>query len=158
MAMDKAILLTKVEAGLHEVERWVDFNLPLTLGLIKQIIFNDPREKCIIKGRRSDWNDLPASKSLFYSKPDCGLPIGNLTSQLFANIYLNDFDHYVKRDLSIRYYGRYVDDFVLVHYDKSFLISFIPKIADYMKNRIHLTLHPSKIYCQHIEKGVTLAQ
>jgi len=146
MAMDKALLLTKLEDGLHVVERWVNFNLPLTLQLTKQTICNDPREKCIIKGRRSDWNGLPDSKSLFYSKPGCGLPIGNLTSQLFANIYLNAFDHFVKRDLGIRYYGRYVDDFVLVHHAKSFLISLIPQIADYLQNRLHLTLHPDKIY------------
>ncbi len=154
MAMDKTFLLSKVKDGLHDVERWVDFNLSLTLGLIKQTIFNDPRKKCIIKGRRSDWNGLPDSKSLFHSKPGCGLPIGNLTSQLFANIYLNDFDHFMKRGLGIRFYGRYVDDFVLVHNDKSFLISLIPKIADYLKNSLHLTLHPDKAYCQNIEKGV----
>ena len=63
---------------------------------------------------RSNWNDLPNNKSLFHSPLHCGLPIGNLTSQVFANFYMNTLDHYVKSELKLKYYGRYVDDFVIV--------------------------------------------
>ncbi len=54
----------------------------------------------------------PKEKSLFYAPKERGLPIGNLTSQVFANFYMNSFDHYLKHDLGIKYYGRYVDDFI----------------------------------------------
>jgi hypothetical protein len=97
---------------------------------------------------------LPPTKSLFHAKPGCGLPIGNLTSQLFANIYLNEFDHFVKRDLKIRFYGRYVDDFVLVHPDKNYLTSIILVIKNFLSGSLQLELHPDKIYLQHYSKGV----
>ena len=154
MSIRKTLLFNQIQATLHEVERWVDFNLPLVLGLIEQTIFNDPRDSCIIKGRRSDWDGLPPSKSLFHAKADCGLPIGNLTSQLFANIYLNEFDHFVKRDLGMRCYGRYVDDFVLIHQDKDYLFSLIPRIREYLADNLFLTLHPNKVYLQQVTKGV----
>ena len=86
--------------------------------LLSQIIFNDPTRGCRIKGSRSDWDGLPHSKSLFWSPPGCGLPIGNLTSQLFSNIYLDKLDHFVTDGLGFQYYGRYVDDFYLVDKDK----------------------------------------
>jgi hypothetical protein len=82
------------------------------------------------------------------------LPIGNLTSQVFANFYMSRLDHFIKHDLKIRYYGRYVDDFVLVHRDKEYLKSLIPIIRQFLKNELHLELHPNKIYLQHYTKGV----
>ena len=69
----------------------------LVLDLCQKIIFNDPKKNCIIKGNKSNWNDLPHNKSLFHSPKDCGLPIGNLTSQVFANFYMNAFDHFIKK-------------------------------------------------------------
>jgi retron-type reverse transcriptase len=124
------------------------------LELCKKIIFNNPIEGCVIKGNKSNWNDLPKTKSLFYSPANCGLPIGNLTSQIFANFYLNAFDHYIKHDLGIRFYGRYVDDFVIVHTDKEHLKSLIPIISDFLCKTLGLTLHPKKRYLQHFSKGV----
>jgi RNA-directed DNA polymerase len=103
----------------------------LVLDICEKLIFNNPAENCIIKGKRNDWNGLPKNKSLFHSPPGCGLPIGNLTSQVFANFYLNAFDHFIKTILGIRYYGRYVDDFVIVHQNKEFLKSLIPKIPPF---------------------------
>ena len=154
MSMNRNLLFKTVKSGLLHKKYKIDFNLPLILFLIKRTIFNDPTQNCTIKGKSSDWSDLPKSKSLFYAKSNCGLPIGNLTSQLFANVYLNDFDHFVKRDLRIRYYGRYVDDFILIHKDKDYLISLIPKIRGYLINQLNLELHPNKIYLQHYSKGV----
>jgi len=85
---------------------------------------------------------------------NCGLPIGNLTSQLFGNVYLDEFDHWVKKYLHIKYYGRYVDDFVLIHPSKEYLKLSISYIRDYLKEKLHLELHPNKIYLQHFSKGV----
>ena len=109
---------------------------------------------CRLKGNKSDWQGLPKNKSLFFALPGKGLPIGNLTSQLFGNIYLNEFDHFIKEKLACRYYGRYVDDMVFLHHDKKYLKSLIPKINNYLKDNLGLNLHPKKIYIQNIEKGV----
>ena len=89
------------------------------LFIIKAILFRNPIENCHIKGRRSDWKDLPPSKSLFNSPENTGLPIGDLTSQLFSNIYLNKLDNYIKRELKCKHYGRYVDDFYIIDNDKN---------------------------------------
>ena len=154
MAMNKPLLYKKVKEELIKQKHKIDFDLPLVLYLIEKTIFNDPIEGCIIKGSKTDWAGLPVSKSLFHAKQNCGLPIGNLTSQLFGNIYMNDFDHWVKLDLGIKCYGRYVDDFVLVHPDKEHLASLIATIRNYLDETLNLTLHPDKIYLQHYSKGV----
>jgi hypothetical protein len=98
---------------------------------------------------------LPASKSLFHAAPDCGLPIGNLSSQVFANFYMDMFDHFVKHDLGIKYYGRYVDDFIIVHQSKDYLKRLIPILRTFLTEELGLSLHPKKIYLQHYAKGLT---
>lgn len=126
----------------------------LILYLAEVIIFDDPTAHYIMKGKMSDWEKIPHGKSLFDMPPDCGLPIGNLTSQLFSNIYLNDFDHYVKRELKVRYYGRYVDDFYLVDRCKDALIGYRKAITTYLSEHVGLEVHPLKIYLQKYDKGV----
>lgn len=133
------------------------YHLPdqkIVIDLCRKIIFYSPVDNCIIKGLKSDWEGLPKSKSLFYTPKVCGLPIGNLTSQVFANFYLNSFDHFIKHDLKVRYYGRYVDDFVIIHNDRDYLKSIIPKIKRFLSDELFLTLHPDKIYLHHHSKGV----
>lgn len=138
-------------SGIH----WEDSEeAELVAYLLPLIVFNDPTQNCVRRGKLSDWEGLPPSKSLFHSPPGCGLPIGNLTSQLFSNIYLTPFDQYVKRTLGIKHYGRYVDDFFLVHEDKEQLKALIPVIRDYLWETLHVTLHPNKISLQHYKKGV----
>lgn len=154
MAMNKVMLFQKVETELTRQKHRIGGSLSLILELIEKTIFNDPTTDCVIKGKKSDWDELPKTKSLFHADKNCGLPIGNLTSQLFGNIYLNEFDHFVKRDLSIRYYGRYVDDIVLIHPDKEHLKRCIPFIREKLKVEYELELHPDKIYLQHYSKGV----
>ncbi len=67
---------------------------------------------------------------------------------------MNEFDHWVKKELDFNYYGRYVDDFILIHHSKEHLQSLIPKISDYLSDNLKLTLHPDKVYLQHYGKGV----
>lgn len=122
--------------------------------LTREIVFNDPTRNCFFLGDRTLWQGLPRSKSLFYTPEQCGLPIGNLTSQLFSNVYLDEFDRYVKRELCCRHYGRYVDDFFIVHTDRNYLRSLIPRLRHFLASELHLTLHPDKIVLQHCSKGV----
>ncbi|MDD3062314.1 MAG: RNA-directed DNA polymerase [Massilibacteroides sp.] len=130
------------------------YRFDLLTYLLPVILYNDPTGNCVFKGKPSDWDGLPPSKSLFHSPKDCGLPIGNLTSQLFSNVYLNAFDQYVKRELKVRHYGRYVDDFFLIDRDKKRLLDLLPKIRDYLEESVGVQLHPNKIYLQRIDKGV----
>lgn len=70
-----------------------------------------------------------------------GMPIGNLTSQIFANVYLNELDHFIKETCRARYYVRYMDDFILIHHDKSWLHQMLGEIAGFLKNVLALCLN-----------------
>jgi RNA-directed DNA polymerase len=83
-----------------------------------------------------------------------GLPIGNLTSQLFANIYLNELDHFVKDRLKLMWYGRYMDDFYVIHPDKEYLKDLIALIDTYLKDNLNLSLHPNKLNIKNVKNGV----
>jgi RNA-directed DNA polymerase len=83
-----------------------------------------------------------------------GIPIGNLTSQLFANIYMNEFDQFIKHDLRVAYYARYTDDFVIVHHDKDYLLDIKNKIADFLESNLKLSLHPGKVEIRKYRQGV----
>jgi RNA-directed DNA polymerase len=155
MAMDKTILFEKIKNELQKQKQKLYFDYFLAIYLIETTIFNDPKKNCIVKGNKSDWEGLPKTKSLFHTQPNCGLPIGNLTSQLFGNIYMSEFDHWVKQTCSIHYYGRYVDDFILISNDKSYLKLLLPKIIYFLESKLKLTLHPNKIYLQHFSKGIS---
>ena len=87
------------------------------------------------------------------SKPT-GLPIGNLTSQFFANLYLNELDYFVKFQLRQRYYIRYMDDFLIFSDDKKALVGIKAKIKDFLKNRLALQMHEGKSQIYATEKGV----
>ena len=83
-----------------------------------------------------------------------GLPLGNLTSQLFINIYMNEFDQFVKRTLKARYYIRYADDFVVLHENQEYLENMIPKMNRFLQCRLQLELHPNKVCIQTLASGV----
>ncbi len=83
-----------------------------------------------------------------------GLPLGNLTSQLFCNIYMNEFDQFVKHRLKIKYYIRYADDFVVFSQDRAYLENLIPKFQEFLRVRLSLTLHPDKVFIKTLASGV----
>ncbi len=89
--------------------------------------------------------------NIFFKK---GLPIGNLTSQLFANIYLNEFDQFIKQKLRIKNYIRYTDDFVVVSRDKKYLEDIIPQIREFLSDELGLRLHPNKVYIRKFNQGI----
>jgi retron-type reverse transcriptase len=87
-------------------------------------------------------------------RQEVGLPLGNLTSQLLVNIYMNKFDHFVKRDLKIKYYIRYADDFVILSKDGKYLENLLPAIKNFLADNLKLKLHPDKVYIKTLASGV----
>jgi len=87
-------------------------------------------------------------------RPGIGLPLGNLTSQLFVNIYMNMFDQFVKHKLKAKYYIRYADDFVFFSEDRQWLNDLISKISSYLSEELKLRLHPRKVSIETIASGV----
>jgi hypothetical protein len=113
MNMQHEIIYDKVVELLpSNKETFLGISRDTLLYLLRETIFNQVKDNCIIKGSKDDWKDLPFGKSLFNYPNNVGLPIGNLTSQLFGNVYLNNLDHFIKENLKIKYYGRYVDDMI----------------------------------------------
>lgn len=83
-----------------------------------------------------------------------GLPIGNLTSQLFANIYLNELDQFVKHRLKVKHYVRYTDDFIVVAEEKLYLENTIAPIRFFLTEKLALELHPKKIIIRKFHQGI----
>lgn len=83
-----------------------------------------------------------------------GVPIGNLTSQLFANLYMNGFDQFVKHKLKVKNYLRYTDDFVIVADSREYLINLIAPISKFLNNELALSLHPDKVIVRKFHQGV----
>ncbi|MSR85744.1 hypothetical protein EXS71_04925 [Candidatus Uhrbacteria bacterium] len=87
-------------------------------------------------------------------KIDAGLPLGNLTSQLLVNTYMNEFDQFIKRKLKVKYYARYADDFIVLHHNKRYLLDLIQKIATFLENKLKLSLHPKKCFIKTLAAGL----
>jgi len=82
------------------------------------------------------------------------MPLGNLTSQFFANVYLNELDQFVKHELKVKYYIRYVDDFVILHNDKNILNEYKNKINNFLNEKLKIELHPGKSKIIPLHKGI----
>ena len=124
------------------------------LWLAKTIIFHKPTKNYIIKGDPSLFELIPPRKSLFESPEGRGLPIGNYSSQFFANLYLNELDQFIKRELKCKYYIRYVDDLVLLDKSKERLKCLRDKINLFLKENLDLGLNLNKTKLQPISKGI----
>ena len=122
-------------------------------NLVRMIVFSDPREGVTICGDPKLFARVPPHKSLWNNPPHKGLPIGNLTSQFFANVYLNELDQFVKHDLRCPYYVRYVDDFILFHPCSNQLNSWHAEIANFVSERLLLALHPRKTRIAPVHQG-----
>lgn len=83
-----------------------------------------------------------------------GIPLGNLTSQLFINIYLNEFDQWMKREVKVKKYIRYADDFVIISTDKKELEMLLPRMQDFLEKELKFQMHPNKVFIQKIHSGV----
>lgn len=127
---------------------------PEVLWLAKKIIFHDPTANYCRKCQMSLFDLIPEHKSLFKMAPDYGLPIGNLTSQFFANVYLNELDRFVKHKLKAKYYLRYVDDFLLLSEDRERLKFWRDEIKRFLRKSLELELHSKKQIIQDVAKGI----
>lgn len=123
-------------------------------NLWHEVIFDDPTKNVRRKGNISLWDDLPLSKSLFHQPRGCGIVIGNLSSQLLSNIYMDPFDRFVKNDLGYKYYGRYVDDFYIILTEEQ-----LPYLKENVRtielklSEMRLKLHPKKRSLQEAYHG-----
>ncbi|MCR4328878.1 MAG: reverse transcriptase/maturase family protein [Patescibacteria group bacterium] len=83
-----------------------------------------------------------------------GLPLGNLTSQLLVNVYMNEFDQFVKHRLRVKYYVRYADDFIIMSQNKMWLETILPEMESFLWGWLKLRLHPGKVSVSTIASGV----
>jgi len=93
-------------------------------------------------------------ESFSTTAPGKGLPLGNLTSQLLVNIYMNEFDQFAKHKLKAKHYIRYADDFVFLSQDRGWLESLLPRVDDFLRTRLKLELHPNKVSIGTLASGI----
>lgn len=127
---------------------------PWVMRLAETILFHDPRENVRIKGAEKLLDLIPPHKSLFNQPPHLGLPIGNLSSQFFANVYMDALDQHVKHRIGAKHYIRYVDDMILLHESPAWLNSAAVEIGNFATKRLGLLLNPRKTILQPIHRGV----
>jgi RNA-directed DNA polymerase len=112
----------------------------------------------ILRARVSDEKTLALLANIIESfsstEPGKGLPLGNLTSQLLVNVYMNEFDHFAKHTLKAKYYIRYADDFVILSNNREWLIELLPSIEEFLGTRLALSLHPKKVSIRTLASGV----
>ena len=150
MSIDKKILARLIDSFVAEAYQGDDKDDLRHLCQI--VILHEPEKNCERHSPASYWNYLPANKSLFTNGEGKGVAIGNLFAQLFANFLLNSLDWMIE-DLGIKYHGRYVDDFYMIHPDKTVLLSAVPKIREKL-SELGLELNERKFYFQHYTKGI----
>jgi retron-type reverse transcriptase len=137
MSIDKDVLFRIFE---NKLKPRNDRQSVVLLYLLQRIIYNACEQDFIFKGAPEMLAKVPPHKSLLKVAKGKGLPIGNLTSQFFANVYLNELDHFVKHHLRCRHYVRYVDDFILLSPDRNELSHWQEQIASYLAKRLLLQL------------------
>lgn len=147
--IDKEITYNIIEKIIKD--NYKENDIDWWLWLIKKVIFNRPDLNCIKKGDIKLFDKLPDHKTLFKSNGK-GLPLGNLTSQIFANLYLTIFDKWIID--KVAGYGRYADDFILIDRDKDKLLKLWKEIKVWLEENLKLELSPNKYYFQQAYKGV----
>ncbi|MBK8916395.1 MAG: RNA-directed DNA polymerase [Phycisphaerales bacterium] len=145
VAIDKRVLAGQLEARIPE---------PWWLDLTMRVLFHDPRPNVILRATPVEMALVPAHKRLLEQLPHRGLPIGNLSSQFFANVYLDRLDQFAKHVLHCRHYIRYVDDFVILHEDRAWLAATHGEIETFLPHELGVHLNPAKTIIQPVDRGV----
>ncbi|MCP4264725.1 MAG: RNA-directed DNA polymerase, partial [Candidatus Brocadiaceae bacterium] len=144
MSIDKDILFSMIAPKLSDDE---------ALWLLRILVYHDCTADYHFQGNSGILNKIPPHKSLFKVAKSKGLPIGNLNSQFFANVYLNLLDQFVKHELKCRYYLRYCDDFVFLSRDRDELTMCKDKIETFLVEKLQLELRNS-FKLQPVSNGI----
>ena len=145
VAIDKRVLQAQLHAKVaHPYWRW----------LADTVLMHDPRADFELRGDRRLLERVPPHKRLANAPADTGLPIGNLSSQFFANVHLDALDKHCRHQLHARYYGRYVDDFYLLHESPQWLNAARADIEAWLPATIGARLNPSKTILQPVDRGI----
>lgn len=120
-----------------------------TLWLLEQVIDSFHTNTHISHGVNMQYSNSAIARYEYR-----GLPLGNLTSQLLVNIYMNEFDQFVKHKLKVKYYIRYADDFVAISQDKKYLEDILEQMKEFLENNLKLNMHPDKVFIKTIYSGV----
>ncbi len=145
VAIDKNVLRKQVASKVTE---------PWWLWLSDVILFHDPRTNFELRGYPEKIYLVPPHKRLINQPSHLGLPIGNLSSQFFANIYLNALDQFIKHQIGAEHYIRYVDDFVLLHESPQWLNGALARINEFLPTKLNANLNPTKTILQPVNRGV----
>jgi len=154
-SINKKILFKIFLKYIKTIDELPDAEKDFLIHIAEKVIFHNPANPPpIFTGNRHLLKYVPKHKSLFYAPANKGLPIGSFTSQFFANLYLNELDQFIKHQLRVKYYIRYVDDFVLLAENPQILLDWKLKIEEFLHLQLNLTLHPQKIILQQTTKGI----
>ncbi|WP_307885925.1 RNA-directed DNA polymerase [Variovorax boronicumulans] len=145
VAIDKQVLAQQLAARITE---------PWWLALARLVLLHDPRANVDVRSSPALLAQVAPHKSLFNAPTDVGLPIGNLSSQFFANVYLDALDQFAKHQIRARRYVRYVDDFILLHESAQWLNDAHARINAFLPERLHARLNPKKTVLQPIARGI----
>lgn len=144
VAIDKQVLRQQLARKITE---------PWWLALAETILMHDPREDYVLRSPPHLFNRVPQHKRLTAQPAHLGLPIGNLSSQFFANVYLDALDQFAKHQLRAKHYVRYVDDFVFLHESPQQLNEWHKQVEAFLP-RLGAKLNPSKTILQPVDRGV----
>ncbi len=153
MSIDKQILFFIIENKVNSFSFFDNYFKKDLLWITKKLIFHDPATNFIQKSTKEISGLVPNYKSLINVEKGKGLPIGNHTSQFFANVYLNELDNFVKKKLKCKYYVRYVDDFILLSESKEELLNWFWKIKDFVETHLLLNLK-NKVNLLPLSNGI----
>lgn len=145
VSINKHVLLAQLAAKVTE---------PWWLDLTTTVLMHDPRQDVEVRGSRELLAKVPPHKSLFNAPDDHGLPIGNLSSQFFANVLLNDLDQFAKHQLRARHYVRYVDDFIMLDESPQRLNWMLSEIDAFLPESLGVRLNHSKTILQPVARGI----
>ena len=164
MSIDRRILFKMIDDGMRRQYGVPRGKLPLFCPaliryqamrrLAETLIFHEPTEDYVRKSPSGAWKSISDHKSLFNCARFNGLPIGNLTSQFFGNVYLNSLDQFVKHKLRARHYVRYVDDAILIHEDRDTLAGWKDAVEGFLADKLLLCLNENATRLRPVSSGI----
>lgn len=144
VSINKQVLRQQLAAKISE---------PWWLDLAEQVLMHDPREDYDVRSPAHLFNRVPQHKRLTAQPAHLGLPIGNLSSQFLANVYMDALDQFAKHQLKAKHYIRYVDDFVFLHESPKQLNQWLAQVEAFLPS-LGARLNPTKTILQPVDRGV----